>query len=390
MYYKQDWEQARKRLEAFWNNKMIDRCCVAVFAPRKTSKLPPFPELQWGPWLGGLDALADEDTEGIRKWWMDPEQNYKRMISWFENTYFGGEAIPCTYVNWGAMAMAAFYGSPAKFTKNSVWYHPVIEDWGTWEWKFETDTNEYWQHALSITRYLLDNNNGRYFVGTPEFGAAGDILTLMRGTAELCLDLFEHTEAVQKAIEVIANTWVMLNEQIYQMTYETNDRGGVLAWMSLWSPGRHSQLACDFSNMISPAMFRRYFVHEIEVEGDWCEYGTYHLDGPTAMKHMLEILLSIEQIDNIEFTPGAGSPPTYSPQYIPAYQKIQKSGKRLYLLAEPQEIEPLLKELSPKGLFLCTHANSEDEANEIIRKVTRWSEKKSVFPVLSMPISRDE
>jgi hypothetical protein len=41
MYYKPDWELAKKRIEAFWQNEVIDRCCVAVFAPRKTSKIEP-------------------------------------------------------------------------------------------------------------------------------------------------------------------------------------------------------------------------------------------------------------------------------------------------------------------------------------------------------------
>lgn len=381
MHYKEDWDKAKERLQAFWKYELIDRCCVAVFAPRKTSQLPAFPELQWGPWLGGLEKFADDDETALRHWWTDPEQNYQRMITWFENTYFGGEAIPCTYTNWGAMAMAAFYGSPAVFAKNTVWYPPVIEDWSTWKWQFDPETNVYWQQTLGIVRYLLEMNHGRYFVGTPEFGTAADLLTLMRGMDKLSMDLIENPDAVKQSVALMADTWVRLHEQIYQMTYEANDRGGVLAWMSLWSPGRHSQLACDYSTVISPAMFKRFFVPEIETEGNWCEYGTYHLDGPAAMKHMLDTVLTIEQIDNIEWTPGSGSPPTYSPQYIPAYQKIQKAGKRLYLLAEPKEIEPLLKELSPKGLFLCTHADSEDEANALLRKVSHWSAAKNIFPV---------
>ncbi|MCP4404084.1 MAG: hypothetical protein GY801_43110, partial [bacterium] len=128
MYYKPDWDKAKERLLAFWEGEIIDRCCVAVHALRKSSKMTtPFPEQQWGPWLGGLEKFADDDRESIKAWWVDPEENYKRMIAWFENNYFGGEAIPCTYVNWGAMAMAAFYGSPAEFNKTSVWYPAVIE-----------------------------------------------------------------------------------------------------------------------------------------------------------------------------------------------------------------------------------------------------------------------
>ena len=51
----------------------------------------------------------------------------------------------------------------------------------------------------------------------------------------------------------------------------------------------------------------------------------------------------------------------------------QKAGKNLYLLVDPSEIEFILENLSAKGLFLNTFADSEDEANEIIKKVEKWS-----------------
>ena len=89
----------------------------------------------------------------------------------------------------------------------------------------------------------------------------------------------------------------------------------------------------------------------------------------------------VEQIDNIEWTPGAGNPPTLSPEYIPQYKKIQASGKRLLLLAKPTEIEPLLSELSPRGLFIHTNVDSEDEANDLLRKVEKWSARRGFFSV---------
>ncbi|MEI6781019.1 MAG: hypothetical protein WCQ21_08890 [Verrucomicrobiota bacterium] len=373
MHYKPDWPMAKKRLEAFWHNEIVDRCCMAVFAPRKTSKLPPFPELQYGPWLGGLEKYGEDDTESVTRWWTDPEQNYARMITWFENTYFGGEAIPATYVNWGAMAMAAFYGSPPMFEKTTVWYPPVIEDWGQWRWEPDLASNRWWQQIFAITRHLIQECQGRYFVGTPEVGGAGDVLSLMRGPDRLSMDLIENPEAVKAGIRVIADTWVKFHEEMFLLTREVNQNGDILPWLSLWAPGRHDQVASDFSTMLSPGMFREFFIPEIVQECAWCEYATYHLDGPRAMKSHLNAILEVKEIANIEWTPGSGCPPTFTPEYIPLYRKIQAAGKRLYLLAQPQEIEPLLNELSAKGLFLCTHASSEAEADDLLKKVQAWS-----------------
>jgi len=373
MYYKSDWDQAKRRIEAFWSNEIIDRCCLAVYAPRKNSKLPPFPELQYGPWLGGLEKFSDYDQESITKWWVDPEENYKRAITFFENTFFGGEAIPATYINWGASAMAAFFGSEPIFKKNTVWYPSVIDNWETWKWNFNQKINKHWNQILEISKFLIEQDDEMYFVGNPELGAAGDVLSLMRGMDNLAIDLIEHPLEIKNAINILSDTWISLHEQIFQLTKGINSNGGVLAWLGLWAPGRHDQLACDFSSILSQKMFKDFFVEEIKKEGDWCEYATYHLDGPDALNNHLDILLEIEQIDNIEWTPGIGCPPTLTPNYISIYKKIQSSGKRIYLLAKPEEIEPLLSELSPKGLFINTYVNSEDEANILIKKVERLS-----------------
>ena len=381
MYYKEDWPQAKQRLEAFWQHQIVDRCCVAVFAPRKTSTLPPFPELQWGPWLGGLEDYADDDETAIRRWWTDPEANYRRMLLWFENTYFGGEAIPATYINWGASAGAALWGAQPRFNKTSVWYPPVIEDWETWRWHSDPATNEWWQQIMAIQRHFIDQNHGRYFVGMPEIGGAADLLSLLRGMDQLAIDLISNPDEVKRAVSVMTELWVSLHEDLYQMTYAANDRGGVLPWMSLWAPGRHDQIANDFSSVISTRMFREFFLPEIVAMGEWCDYGTYHLDGQKCITTHLDLLLSISQINNIEFTPGTGQPPTYSPQYIPLYKKIQASGKNLYLLVRPAEIEPLLSELAPEGLFLCTDAPSEEDADRLLANVARWSARGHQFPV---------
>lgn len=377
MEYKPDWEQVQKRLLAWWNHEVIDRCCIAVHAPRKTSALPPFPDLQNGPWLGGMETIDDQDAAAIRRWWEDPDWNLERALTWFDNTYFGGEALPVTYVNWGAMSLAAMFGSPAEFRKTSVWYPAVIEDWAQWEWRFDPATNPTWQTLLAIVRRLVEAAPGRFFVGKPELGNGADILSLLRGMDALAMDLITDPEAVERGVDVISDTWVRLMEQAYQMTTAVNAGGDVLAWMGLWAPGRVDQIACDFSSVISPAMFRQFFVPEILKMGNWCQYGVYHLDGPACIKNMLDTLLEIESIRTIQFTPGVGSPPTYTEAYIPRYRRILESGKNLYLLAQPDEVEKILAALPPEGLYLRTYVGSEDEANDLLKHVTRWSAKQN-------------
>jgi len=368
--YKDDWPIARKRLEAFWQREIIDRCCVGVLSPRKTSRLPKFPHLTHGPWLGGLDELEGNQME-IAKWWTDPEQNYARMKLWFENTYFGGEAVPATYLNWGASAGCAFWGANPDFGTKSVWFHKIINDWESWNWDFNIKTDKYWKIILDIMTCFVENNDEAYFLGNPEIGNAADNLSLIRGGGDLATDLILNPDEVKKAVDIMSDSWVDAHNQLYSICNGNNNGGDVLAWLNLWAPGKHDQMANDFSTMISTQQFKEFFFPELIKMGQWLDYGTFHLDGPQCIHNHTDALLVLDEIKCIQFTPGAGSPPTSSPEYIPVFQKIQAAGKNLYLLVDPQEIEFTLNNLSSRGLFINTYADTQEDADQIIKKVSR-------------------
>jgi hypothetical protein len=103
--------------------------------------------------------------------------------------------------------------------------------------------------------YLIDHNQGRYFLGKPELGNAADVLSLMRGMDRLAVDLIDHPEAVADAVTALSSTWVELMEQVHQINLPANDGEDVLAWVSRWAPGRHDQVASDFASVISPTQF---------------------------------------------------------------------------------------------------------------------------------------
>ena len=374
MKYKEDWPKARKRLEAFWQGEIIDRCCVGVLAPRKTSKLPRFPHLTHGPWLGGLDKLEGNQEE-IEKWWIDPEQNYDRMRLWFENTYFGGEAVPATYINWGASAGCAFWGAIPDFNTKSVWFHKMIHDWESYSLDFNRRTNKYWNIILNILACFIENNDEAYFLGNPEIGNAADNLSLIRGNSDLATDLFLYPDEVKKAVDIMSDAWIGVHEQLYTICKDYNEGGDVLPWLNLWAPGKHDQIANDFSTMISTDQFKEFFFPELIKMGQWLDYATFHLDGPQCIHNHTEALLELDEIKCIQFTPGVGSPPTSSPEYIPIFKKIQAAGKNLYILVDPQDIDTILSNLSSKGLFINTYADSQDEADEIINKVSRLTKE---------------
>ena len=58
---------------------------------------------------------------------------------------------------------------------------------------------------------------------------------------------------------------------------------GTTQWLGVWSPGKMYNVQSDFCCMISPALFERFIVPELETVCAYLDDVTYHLDGPGAI-----------------------------------------------------------------------------------------------------------
>ena len=269
--------------------------------------------------------------------------------------------------------MAAFFGSRAELRPETVWYHPVVEDWESAELRFDKATDSLYRATIEATRYYVAESRERYLVSLPELGSASDDLSLLRGMQPLVLDMIERPQPVKAALAQLAEAWVEINEELYAIASEANDGGCPIEWMQSWAPGRHYQMSCDFSAVLSPALFDEFIVPELRTYLQVNDYAVYHWDGPDAVKY-LDSLLAIDEIEAIQWTQGAGSPPASDPLWITQYRKIQAAGKKLILpFVEITEVETLLSQLSSRGLLMATHAQSEDEARRLLRQVERWT-----------------
>jgi hypothetical protein len=225
---------------------------------------------------------------------------------------------------------------------------------------------------MEMTRYAVEIGKGKFFVGMSDVCTAPDILAHMRGTENLLMDMALEPEIVKEAFDKITKMWVHTNEKLYELTNECNDGGTCIPWLHTWGPGRHAQQQCDLSSMFSAAMFEEFIVPEMEKELKWLEYSLFHLDGPECLQH-LDHLLSLKELDVIEWHSGfdSGKPPTV--KYMDMLKKIQKTGRGLHLYLQPWEVEVILSELSSKGLYIMTRTNTESEARELVKKVEGWT-----------------
>jgi hypothetical protein len=365
MRYKEDWEQAQKRLEAFWEGEVMERCCIGVLAPRET----PLPcHFEYCP------------PTTLEQQWFDIEYRYEQILREFAHTFYGGEAFPFTISNLGPGVLAACLGGDFTLGEETVWFdsHPIISDWEE-EHEFRIDASSFmWKKLVEMTETFSSRAASDFIVGIPDLGGNLDLLAALRGTQNLLLDLFDHGDAVKTALNRIDSAWIESFDHLFAIINKYKQ--GCTTWMPLWSSQTWYPLQCDFSAMISPEMFAEFVVPALEKEAGSLNHAIYHLDGPEALPH-LDMILEIPQIQGIQWTPGAkiGSNQDIfckdiydlaNPKWISMYQKIQAKGKNLVLLgASPQDVTTLLENLSHKGLYIYAQCATEQDAKDLLRTV---------------------
>ena len=344
--YKENWEENKKRMDAFWNKEYIDRCCLAIKLYNKSTEPLVLPKSDY--------TLEERRT--------DADYVFRTSEHWMKSTIHLAEALPALMPGFGVAAHSCYFGSKQIHAPDTIWFEPVIHE-------PDIDKLVYNEKAVEthrkMTADLSERANGLFMVGGNDNCGIIDALSNLRGNAALLIDLIENPEFVEAARDKITDVWKKTQKMFYDITKEGNDGGSSHAWMHTWSRGIHGQLQCDFSVMISPQHYERFVLPELEECTAFYDNSTYHFDGQEQIRH-LDILLSVKNLDNIQWTHVAGQPKMSN--FIEVFQKIQKAGKGLVLAPDPDEIPFLLKNLSHKALMIVVSGiNDIDEANDLMK-----------------------
>jgi hypothetical protein len=352
--FPETWDKSKERLAALWRNEILDRCCLAVTAPRDEAYYQPVP--------------FPEDPEDQEAYWLDGEQVLSRYLHRFEHTVYLGEAFPQVSLNLGPAGGAGYFrGCRVSYTQRTVWFHPHILDWRKDPIVFDPRSLLY-RKTIELAEYFVRQSGGAYFVSMPDIAGNLDTLAHMRGVENLLVDLELNAGMVHQGLAEIQEVWRRVNGEVYDIVRENNDGGSTIGWLSSWAPGYHAQMNCDLSGMISPAHVSEFVVPELEEQARILEYPLYHLDGFEQVKH-LDAYLAVENIGIVQWTCVAGQPPPMS--FLPELRRIQAAGKGLLIKVEAGWVEPLLQELSSRGLLLVTEADSVAHGKHLLDLAAR-------------------
>ncbi len=362
MKHKPDWEIIQERYRRFWNDEEVDRCLLWTVSYRNDSDFS-----DSHSFTEDFVPNFDIQCEDLFKRWTDFDFLFSYHERYFSNFYYGAEALPVFWINLGPGVMAAYLGSKFEFRENTVWFYPILDSLNNFEPEID-EKNTWWNLTKDLTEKAAKQGKNGFLTGITDLGGVGDILAHLRGTANLCIDLVENKEIVKEIELKMIDLWIRCYKKLHQII--SNNNGLVSHWLGTWAPGSHYPMQCDFSALISDTMFKEVFLPALQKQAEFLDFPIYHLDGPGAIKH-LDSILEIEKIKAIQWVPGDGTPRVL--HWLPLLQKIQKTGKKTIVYANPEEALELVKYLDYQKtlIFIDGIFNSEREMGNFIRLVKK-------------------
>lgn len=352
MRYKADWAEAQWRLTALWYGERLDRPCISVLAPQPAA-------------LSELPEPADDEVR-----WLDPNYRVAVVRRELESTWWGGEAVPSSLLmaNW----VICLGGTP-RFRPETIWFDPQAVSFDRPS-PFRHDPTSPWmtKYTALLSALVEEAGYDGFLIGKPGGLPANDLLSMHMGTEAFLFALVDHPDWMAEAILIGAQDQLQARQELQAWLRDRHaywyGNGG---WMPFWAPEPFTTTQSDVSCMLSPAMFDRFIVPELDVHAS--EHGAlwYHLDGGDARQH-LPTLLTLPYLRVVQYTPAPWEPPN-GPAHLPMYRRIQAAGRIVHIELPWQHVEPLVRELDPTLLMLHTWCPSREVGERLLEDSVCWA-----------------
>jgi hypothetical protein len=347
-----DWYQTRKNWESWWNGD-LNRPIVMVEDIDTAWKEQGVNILNMGDLV--INLAKNMAIEQIFDYF-EPRLAAKR---------FYGDAFPKWKITFGPGIAAGFLGARVFSTKETVWFEPEDDlSIDRCSLSYPTD-NQWWSLILSITEKAVKRWGNQLVIAHTDLGGNFDILASLRTTQRLLFELYDSPDDVARLIKQITGFWIRFYDDLYNLI----NKGclGTTPWAPIWSPGKCYMMQSDFSYMLSPKMFERYIIPDLDECSRHLDHSFYHMDGKGQIPH-LDLLLALDHLHGIQWIPGDGAPPPE--EWLPLLKRIRAGGKLVQLFVSPEGALKIVRELGGKGFaFYITEQMNKDDAEDFISQI---------------------
>ena len=355
LLYREDVDGAYDRLTTWWQGGDIGRPVLLITSKRATPIEP-------------IPIMAEPAGWSTRYSTSNFAYRVNLAARACINTDYWGEAIPQIAPDLGPNCLALYLGCRGVDGIDTVWFEPWIDEPETTAFIVDP-RNFYWDFTLRLAQQQLALGQGKFLTSFPDLIEGLDTLAAMRGTQKLLFDLLDRPAWVQSALQQITARYFDYYDPLYELIKD--ERGGSHFWA--WAPGRLAKLQCDFSAMISPAMFAEFMAPVLQAMTARLDYCIYHWDGPSALRHH-DHLLALPRINAIQWTPGAAAVSVADKAWWPYYHKTIEAGKKMVLLQFPgvDQLRALKAEFGPKlkHFLISIEVQSRQAADALLQMVS--------------------
>jgi hypothetical protein len=351
LLFKRDWDNVKERFKKWWRRENTDR---PVFYMKIMNQ-------------NAIDIYNNTRYLNNEERWTNYDLIMNREDEIMQNSIYPAEGIPLRSAYLGPGSLGVFLGAVPVFEADTIWYKPCFDDIRQADIDFNK-VSKWWQWTVNYTKKLVERGKGKYIVQTPDLIENLDTIAAIVGTESCLYYLMDFPEEIHRLQKQILPVWFDAFEEIYQIV---KDEEGGCSSFNHWAPGRYSKLQCDFSAMISPDMFAEFVMPYLKEQCNRLDYAAYHMDGPDAIKH-LDMLLSIDTLDCIQWMPGAGVPDGSDPCWDMIYRKTLDAGKCIHAIISPEKIESFVKKFGSKAVFINTCPHDIKQAYDIINESYNW------------------
>lgn len=332
------WAKVRTTCEQWWAGK-LDRPLIGITIPGRDPGRPK-PDI---PLLGQV-TCADLS--------IPPDQLIDRIDYELSTCHFLGDAFPFFNMHcFGPGVVAAFLGGILDNHTGGVWFYPPADlEISEIHFRFDAD-NVWFQRVRDIYAAGMKRWQGQVLMGMTDLGGNLDVLSSFRPGEKLLLDLYDEPEEVKRLTWEAHEAWHQFYNALNDVLQPMNP--GYSDWSEIYSSKPSYILQCDFSYMISTAMFDEFVKPELIASSERLERTFYHLDGRGQLPH-LDSLLTIKELDGVQWVPGDGQPDCG--QWPEVYRKIAAAGKKMQVIGGFEVLDQVISQIgTSRGIHLKNH-----------------------------------